>query len=398
MMPCRTAILECFSTFIEFAEDRFETWISDPRLVKSMQRQLTQTSGEAPELEHQEGFWALYWHQRSQKHSLPMAKYHLWAYLQEPCYWAAVHVTGRFVTVHCTVADGFQMAIADLDRILKRYSPSLGSSLKSYARTVFGNTIRERLRDSHEIHICTQWGLLRRLGKRQLKKSLLLAGYTQTDSFILVWECFKAICIPEPKRSARRLPPPSQAQFAQMVERYNRWRHQYSPVPAALDAAALEKALEVAAKAARDFLVPPIISLNQADDMGKEPQDILSAPGDDMPMVQLLYAEQLQQIRQMEAVLEASIATLALEEMTLLQLNYRQGLTQEAIAAQLQIKQPKVAKKLKRIHEELLLSVAQWSQATLDISAKSTVLATASKVIKEWLRDHLGPATPEACK
>ncbi|MGB6014119.1 MAG: sigma-70 family RNA polymerase sigma factor, partial [Nodosilinea sp.] len=317
---------------------------------------------------------------------------HLHAYLQEPCYWATQRVTERFAQGQWTLADGFQTAIAHTPNILKRYRPDYGSSLSTYAQTAFGNVIRDQLRQQHEANICSDWGLLRRLSQAQLQRSLRFAGVPQTESAILIWQCFKAVCQPDPQRLVRALPPPTPGQLAQMAERYNRQRVQLSPMPPRLGAEDLMASLQQVVQAARAYLAPSVISLNQPQfgQAGQEQLDTLSS--DDSPMNRLLaeeaYAQQQQRVRQLEAVLGKAIAALPPADQTLLRLYYRDTLTQTAIAQQLQIQQYQVSRQLSRVRQRLLVDVAQWSQKTLHIALDSTVLASMSDAIHEWLQRH----------
>ncbi|MBE7384623.1 MAG: sigma-70 family RNA polymerase sigma factor [Leptolyngbya sp. SIO1E4] len=365
-----------------------------------MQQQLSGTAVESAELKQSERFWAQYWHQmwrRSPAVARARATAHLCAYLQESCYWASANVTVRFTTVQCTLADGFQIAITCLERILKGYNPDYGSNLQVYARNAFGNVIRDQLRQQQEVNICSDWGLLRRLSQTQLTQSLLAAGLTDATPTVLVWQCFKAICTPDPKKSTRGLPTPSPAQLAQMTERYNQLRYQLSPVPDAIDAQTVLAKLRQSVKAARAYLTPTVTSLNQPqyDDASKESLDDLSLAAGETPMEQLLtieaYAERQQYVQQLERVLEQAIAALEPPSQALLALYYQQTLTQKEIAAHLNIKQYQVSRKLSRIRQQLLLSIAQWSQESLHISMESAVLASISELIHEWLQRRYRP-------
>lgn len=399
-MHSRTDILVVFSTFIQFSGDKFDRWISDPRLAKSMQQQLLQNGTGT---EHSETFWILYWYRlRSQ---YPRANAHLCAYLQEPCYLAADKVTRRFAMVQCSLADGFQIAIAHVDRILKGYNPDYGSSLKAYARKAFGNCIRDQLRQQQEVNISSDWGLLRRLSQTQLNQALLAAGYIQTSMPILIWQCFKAVCIPDPKRSARGLSAPSPEQLDAIVLRYNQLRHQlavdFDTELVNTDIASQQLMMELMrlATLVRAYLTPVISSLNQSqyEDSGEEQLDALST--DDTPMVQLLAAEafleQQQRLQEMGTVLEDAIAALDCPNQTLLHMYYYQTLTQKEIASQLNIQQYQVSRKLSRIRQGLLLSVIKWAQETLHISSNSDVLASVSEVIHEWLQQHYASKPPK---
>ncbi len=387
-MRSRITLLDLFSTFICFADDRFERWLSDPRLAKSMK----QRADDADAL-GKEGLWALYWHQQWQQQH-PQAAAHLCAYLQESCYWAADKVTKRFVSVQCTLPDGFQIAIAHLDRILERYSPDYGSSLKAYARVAFDNCIRDQLRQQQTVNICSDWGLLRKLSRTQLKEALLAAGFVQIEPLVLAWKCFNAICIPDPSRSARALSAPGDTQLIQIAERYNQMRIQLSPVPASADADAISAMLKRSVEAARTYLTPTVTSLQQKE----ETSEPLPAQGH-TPLSLLIaeetYGEQQHRQQQIAQVILDAIAQLDPNSQQLLHLYYQQSQTQKDIARQLQIKQYQVSRKLSRVRQALLLSVVRWSQETLHMSLDPTVLANVSDTIHEWLTQHyaLPPAS-----
>ncbi|PSN19232.1 group 3/4 sigma-70 RNA polymerase sigma factor [filamentous cyanobacterium CCP5] len=390
-MQRRTTVIDLFSTFIQFSGDLFDRWVRDHRLQKGMESNLVQ----GVQASQREAFWTLYWHQLWSKQVHQGAGRHLTAYLQEPCYWAIQSITQRFASAPWTLADGFQAAIAHTDRILKGYRPDYGSDLNAYARAAFGNLMRDQLRQQQDIHICSDWGLLRRLSQAQLQRSLLAAGFTQTEPAVLVWQCFKAIYTPDPQRSTRTLPPPNPEQFAQMTARYNQLRLQFSPPLPQLEIEALEDRLHHSIQAARTYLTPTFTSLDQPqfDPDGKTPLEGLSS--DDTPMDLLLaaeaYTEQQQRIRQIEAVLKDAIAQLTPADQTLLRLYYQQALPQTAIAEELQIQQYQVSRQLSRVRQRLLSTVARWSQETLHISVNSTVLKGMSDVIHEWLQRHYQP-------
>jgi RNA polymerase sigma factor (sigma-70 family) len=385
-MQLRTTVIDLFSTFIRLSGDRFDGWVSDRRLKKGMADCLARAEQASPS----EKFWALYWHKCWPTHT--QAEAHLQAYLQEPCYWATKRITARFTHGPWTLADGFQTAIAHTPSILKRYKPDYGSNLKTYAQTAFSNVIRDQLRQQHEATICSDWGLLRRLSRAQIQRSLRCAGITQTESAILIWQCFRAVCQPDPQRSVRALPPPTPDQLAQMAERYNRQRVELSPIPPRIGVEDLMASLQQVVQAARTYLAPTVMSLNQPqfDQAGQAPLETLS--DDDGPMHRLLaeeaYAEQQRRVQQLEAVLGKAIAALTPADQTLLRLYYREELTQAAIAQQLQIQQYQVSRRLSRVRQQLLVKVAQWSQEILHIALDSTILASMSDAIHGWLQRH----------
>jgi RNA polymerase sigma factor (sigma-70 family) len=384
----RTTVIDLFSTFMRFSADRFDGWRCDRRLQHNMASHLA--LGDNATLP--EAAWPLYWYQRWQGHTHLQAGAHLQAYLQEPCYWAIHSILRRFSQSPWTIADGFQTAIVQTDRILKGYRPDYGSDLRGYARTAFSNLLRDQLRQQQDMLICSDWGLLRRLSHTQLRASLLAAGITTPESAILVWQCFKAVYTPDPRRSVRTLPPPSSEQFAQMTERYNQQRRLLHPVPPPLAGDAVVTSLQQAVQAVRSYLTPTVTSLNQSPSGATQPERLDDLGHDETPMAQLLdaeaYVEQQQRVQQMQTALTSEIATLAPADQTLLRLYYGEALTQTAIAQTLNIKQYQVSRQLSRVRQQLLLAIARWSQNTLHISLNSSVLASMSDGIHEWLQQR----------
>ncbi|MEO0867574.1 MAG: sigma-70 family RNA polymerase sigma factor [Cyanobacteria bacterium J06642_11] len=391
-MDPRRDILVVFSTFIQFAEDRFERWFTRPRLVQSMRQQMQDVP------ERSEGFWALYWYRQLDSH--PNANDHLWAYLQEPCYRAAEQITHRFTTVQLSVADGFQIAIAHVQRILQGYKPDYGSTLKAYAQKSFGNAIRDYLRQQHEIQISTNWGLLRRVSQTQLTEALHAAGYVNTAPAILLWKCFRAICTPTPDRSVRGLPDPSEAQLQAIAQRLD----QESPDGSTSDffhepQQIMEKLIQLA-NLVRTYLNPVITSLNQPQYEDSIEEQLNTLIGEEEPpMVQLLnaeaYAKQQQQLQQIGGFLDNALTALSPEHQRLLVLYYQQKLTQNTIAQQLNIRQYQVSRQLNRIRRQLLLDVINWATMTLHTPSDCDVLENVSEVIHEWLQGHYSSAPPE---
>ncbi|MEA5463438.1 sigma-70 family RNA polymerase sigma factor [Leptothoe sp. PORK10 BA2] len=399
-----------FSTFATFADDRFKAWQSDPKLARSMQNQLKQSS----QLIYSEKFWALYWYR--QRHAHPYAVHHLWAYLQEPCYWASHGVTQSFNVVQCSLSDGFHSAIANIDRILNGYNPDHGSTLRAYAHKAFGNCIRDYLRQQNEINISSDWGILRRISQTQLTQAIQAAGFVQIESYILLWQCFKNVCVPDPNRSARGLPPPSTEQLEAIAKRYHH-SHSLSPAgvstpqdnrtmdshnmgPQVVDTQQLSMELSNLAALARAYLTPSVTSLNQPqydDQPGEEQLDALTSTSN--PMSELVaseeYDQQQERLQQINQVLQAAIADLDRPSHTLLSLYYQDSLTQTQIAQQQNTQQYQVSRQLRRIRQQLLLKVVTWGQETLHISPESSILASVSEVIHEWLQHHYSPQPPE---
>lgn len=294
------------------------------------------------------------------------------------------------------LADCFQIAIASLSDILKRYSPNHGASLKTYASLVFGNTIRDSLRQQHEADIRTDWGLLRKLSQKRLVESLQQTGLSADAiaSYVLAWTCFKTLWTSGDAPATRRLSRPDQATWDAIAQLYNRQRpHQLSPTAPQGTPETLERWLLSCAKYVRAYLYPATTSLNlsKSESGAGELQDDLPDRAGASPLTDLITQEELQerqtQQAQINEVLTTALTTLNPQIQTLLTLYYGQQLTQQQIAVQLDIKQYTVSRRLSSAKESLLLKLAQWSQETLHISLTSTAVSHMSVVLEEWLEE-----------
>lgn len=389
-MRPRQNIIEMFSTFLQLEAERFGGWASDLKLRRSMEKCLEQLH----RAEREENFWALYWYKIWQSQAAPIARLHLAAYLQEPCYWAAQKTAAANPSTQYGVSDCFQIAIAAVDTVLKGFNPTQGYELKSYASAIFHSALRNELRQRHEIDISTPWALLRRLSQKRLVESLQQAGLSeeQISSYVLAWKCFKALYAPAQPTATRQLPPPDKSTLEAIANLYNEQRHsQLNPSAPSCSAASLEKWLMVSAKAARSYLCPTFIS-PPPPASGEHSDEFLDHLPDRMTeslLDEFIAREdeesRLTQKSQMRAVLTSALNALDSQAQTLLQLYYREGLTQQQIARKTEMKQYTVSRRLSKSRELLLLALARGSQEILHISLNSNVLKDMSAILEEWL-------------
>ncbi|MBV9386406.1 MAG: sigma-70 family RNA polymerase sigma factor, partial [Chroococcidiopsidaceae cyanobacterium CP_BM_ER_R8_30] len=257
-MRSRQSLIDLFSSFLQFEAEHFSGWVTDPKLRRNMQNCLEQSPG-APALEN---FWALYWHKCWKAQQTRLAEAHLSAYLQETCYWAAKKTASRFASTQCRLSDCFQMAIAEVPKILKICDPNQRASLKTYSSVAFGNIIRDALRQKQEIDFCSDWGLLLKLSRKRLQQSLQNAGLTAETiaRYLLAWTCFEAAYITNKSPVVRRVQRPDRDTWEAMVKLYNSKRHQLNSPGAECTAETLEKWLLFCASQARSFLYPSVAS------------------------------------------------------------------------------------------------------------------------------------------
>lgn len=395
-MRPRQTLIEIFSSFLQFETDQVKGWIADPKLRRSMGYCL-ETSKSA---ETSEQFWALYWHAIWQTELSPIAKAHLVASLQEICYWAVKDTTIGYSSPQYRLSDFFQTAMERIDSILNGFNPKQNLSLKKYARVTFSNVIKDMLRLRQEIDICTDWSLLNKISQRRLIKSLQNAALPidTIDRYVLAWTCFQACFAPSQsptQASTRTLGTPSLDLWAAIAKLYNSERHHLMAAEPACTPDVLEKWLKACAKAVRSYLYPTTISLN-APKPGQEGEMQDDLPDrEQMSLLAKVIAQEERsngiRAEQINQVLIKALANLDFQLQQLLQLYYVQGLTQQQMAQQLDMKQYTVSRRLTKAKEQLLRALATWSREVLHISPTSDVLDYSSTILEEWLKAHYRP-------
>ncbi|MBL1179348.1 sigma-70 family RNA polymerase sigma factor [Pantanalinema sp. GBBB05] len=396
-MNARQSVIEIFSTFIQFMDDSFIRWLPDLRLQRSMQRCLKEATESNPS-GLSESFWALYWYRAWQQQPQSITTGHLSAYLQEAGYWVAQKATRQLPHSQYKLSDCFQIAIATVPNLLKSYRADQGASLKTFANLYFGNILRDTLRQQRESNSRTDWGLLRKISQKLLIESLRAAGRSDDTiaAYRLAWTCFKLYCAPTQAPATRQLQKPERADWAAIAQQYNQQRpHQLPPTAPVGSPEQLEKWLQDCAKQIRNYLHPPITSLNigrTASDTG-ELQDDLPDPTGTSLLTDLIAQEEWQ-ARQMQQQQISEVLIAALEQLNpamrqIVELYYQDGLTQQEIATQLNVKQYTVSRRLSSAKEALLLTLAQWSQEHLHITLTSPAVKAMSIVLEEWLQEKL---------
>lgn len=389
-MQRRQETVEIFSTFIQFDIDKFNGWITDAKLRRSMKACLEKSSSK-----ESDNFWALYWYKVWETQSTSLGYAHLAAYSQEACYWAArkfaLNVSG-----HSSLADYFQIAIAHLTKILKAFNPQFSSHLKSYAQLSFERIIRDALRVRREADICSDWGLLHKISRKRLIKSLQNMGLNNQniESYVLAWECFEELYT-SGNTEIRQCSKPDNAHWQAITNLYNTQRlTRFGANSAAVNPQTIEKWLLECAQAVRNFLYPKFVSADTPlkDDGDASLLDMLPGNVQDSLIVEMVEQEEAASFKdqqtQLNEVLNQAIAALDAKSQKLLQVYYSKQLTQTEIAKQLEIKQYQVSRLLSRIKKSLLLTLTQWSQNILHTSPTSDVIASINISLEEWLKFH----------
>ncbi len=391
-MRPRDRLIDQFSTFALLKEDSFWRWIAEPRLERSMQQQLTNTSQPTTD----DRVWALCWYRQLTKHSL--AQSHLTAYLQEVCYWIAIEMTRRLKSSQYTPADYFQIANIEIPRVFKSFNPDRNNNLKIYAKLVLTNALKDLLRQRQVADVCSDWSLLRKVSKKRIGEVLLQQGTVEPEvaRYQFAWFCFKTVYVPL-ERNSQGLPPPDPIVWSKIVELYNTKRQHQLVFPCeVLTPAQMELQMTKLAKWIRSYLYPPIDSLNRSkSEPGTgEIQDDLTDPSNsksllDTAIEQAEFDRRMRQQSELETILTQALANLSPELRSILQLFYREGLSQQELANRLQMSQPTIFRRIKQAESQLLAALLVWIESKLNKLPDPNELKDISTNLRAWLIDRV---------
>ncbi len=431
-MQSRKLLIDQFSNFIRLGDDRFEGWCPEPRLHKSMAHQLQQSSAEA---DSEAQFWALYWHQHWRDQSHIWAEQHLLAYLQEACYWVAQEIFRKVTGVRSQSATGdspvdfFQMAMADVPLALGKFKPQKSSYLKSFAQVFLSNRIKSSLRQRRQADFCSIWGLLRKTSRKQLFAVLQQQGMgeVQVAQYRLLWMGFQALYVPNQPTSSQ-LPKPDQVLWQDIADFYNDQRLTLLEASAPrLEAAGVAEQLRSLSQWIRNYHYPKVDSLNRprfpGEDSGpaEDWQDAIASEDSGASLQALISQEEQAERRQTQAKLHQQLAQAfeQLDEQSQLILNllYREGLSQQTVMVQVQVSQPTISRRVKKAKKQLLEQLLQWVQANAEQETQESInagvnlnvadppemnlnnfpnpdqLKAITVALEEWLRVYLHQAT-----
>ena len=213
--------------------------------------------------------------------------------------------------------------------------------------------------------------------------------------YILAWNCFKTIYVPERATSTRKLPKPEPEAWQAIANLHNQERHsQLTQSAEAITTDELERWMLICVRAVRSYLFPNIGSINQPKPGYETGEIVDSIVGDvdESLLADLITSEEIEQRTQQQTdisqFLTATIAQLKPEEQKLLELYYALDLKQAEIAQELKTKQYSVSRKLSKVRKTLLMTLAEWTQATMHISLTSDILDNISSLLEEWLASY----------
>jgi RNA polymerase sigma factor (sigma-70 family) len=397
-MYTRRDITEIFSTFAQFEANRFTRWVSDGKLRRS----ILLCQEKCSETQASDEFWALFWYNQWLLHDGNVPTLHLSAYLQEACYWAAENTNKRFSSTQYSVVDYFQMAIAEVGKVLAGFKPEKSSSLKAYGMMEFSSLLKATLRQRHDADICTNWSLLRKVSRRRMVQALQDAGLSLETiaRYQLAWKCFKELYTHTQVGGTQKLPEPDKKLWDAIANLYNTERHGQLTSPGAeIDGETAQKWLTNTAVSIRAYLYPAIKSLDEPKPGSESNQDwdLPEELRSESVLTEIIESEDRQerknQISQMHDVLVAALGELPAELQQMLQMYYKQKLTQQEIANKLEMHQIKICRRLNKARELLLGELVKWSQKEWGKNpqevykfSKLKQVNNRSDALEEWLR------------
>jgi RNA polymerase sigma factor (sigma-70 family) len=370
-------MLELFSTFAVLEGAYFQRWVVDARLRRSMQGCIDQRS----EISQSDKVWALYWFKQWQPHNL--AEVHLSAYLQESCYWVAHQIAQRLKSNQYLLTDYFQMANGEIPRVLRSFVPDRGIALKSYASTVLTNALKDILRQRQAADIASDWSLLRKVSKKRIAEVIAHAGVADAEQYQRAWFCFKTLYVPS-EAPGETLSRPSAEVWNAIAQAYNSQGLPLTPDQ-------LELRLSQLSRWIRAYLYPSVDSLNRplAGQETGELQDTL-ADAEAESLLDQAIAQEAQIERdslrsRIHILLSQTLVELKPELQIVLDLCYRQKLSQQELAVHLNTSQPTVSRRLKKAEAALLDALLNWCAAQFDRYLNPGEVQTLSAALREWL-------------
>ncbi len=397
MVP-RQEIIKLFSTFLQFDDHCFSQWASDVRLRRNMQKSLEAYSNQPSIASPQgiENFWTLYWHRCWTNQSNHFAAGHLSAYLQEPTYWAAQQIVRQFSNIQFGISDYCQIAMTEMNSVLKGFNPDRGASLRTFASIAVPRLLKDRLRQRHEIDFCSNLGLLRRISKKKLREALEQIGLSKATiaQYQLAWTCFNTLYVcDQPGNNV--LPIGDRQMWTAITDLYHREQRNLGMSHSDCTPETIDRWLNQCATWVRSYLYPTIESLNIPKPgfaSGSERQDDLSEPFQESLLAELVHQEEENTRQDERLILREAIVTaihqLNPESQEILQLYYQQGLTQQQIIQHLQMSQATVSRRLTKSREALLRALVSWSEQRLNSAITSNQIKDLSAALEEWLGTH----------
>jgi RNA polymerase sigma factor (sigma-70 family) len=399
-MERRHNLVTQFSTFIHWENNRFHGWHSHSRLHRSMVNQLEQD----PSLQNTQ-YWTMFWHQQWLLHNkqdtpsrTDMSQQHLYAYLQEPCYFSSIKIWNNYKhRIPYTVADLFNFGFAYVNQILMKFDPVQAPNIGAFSCNKFRNRILDELRQQDKTIGYTIWNLLLRASVHKMEEALLAHRSVTEDSLELhlnAWEVYKKIYTPVRTVQNRKIQEPSAEIWEHIAIAYCK---NYSQIETQ---ESIKKKLIFCADALLKYSSLNCISLNEPKYKNGNSELIESSEildydhlihhieienqDDIQEHFQLIYKYFSKKLNG----LDITKYRLNVSTQKILELYYGQELKQVQIAEQLGINQSTVARTISKVKEILASQLIDWSKTHLEALTKLTDVETVGDGLEQWFQEY----------
>ncbi|MCM1981546.1 sigma-70 family RNA polymerase sigma factor [Lyngbya confervoides] len=315
----------------------------------------------------------------------------LLAYLQEPCYQAAVKVhQGYQQRLSHTLFDYFGWGTVHVPRLLQDFQPELNPDLARYAYSILQNRILDELRMLDRSLGYTQWSLLLHVSERRLRQALARAGMAEPTPYLQVWQLYRQLGRSPQMRHQGKVREPSRDLLRQILTQYQ----QQFPDAVSLDQ--MSRRLQEAAVALKTYLSMPERSLNAPIDASSETElgGILPDPGQDWDEaldraeLEAQYQALSDWLSQEICQIQPSQYRLNPQIFTMLERYYGAGLTQTEISQELGVNQSTVGRNLAKFEEILAARLIPWAEDHLATSISPDRISPLCEALEQWLQTY----------
>ena len=382
-MDKRESLIEQFSTFIMWSEERFQRWQTDPRLSRHMEKSFQRvTSGDRQ-------YWVAYWHQQWQQHNRSISRDHLYAYLQEPCYRVAVQLWSTYQHRHDRpLFDLFSQGVLCFQKLLTSFNPILNPNLGAYASFFLKWRILDELRRQDKSYGHTLWSLLLHTSETRVRKALIAMGINGLllEYHLQAWDCYVELYKPAKVKREGKIQAPPPEIWAKIVATYNL----LMPQPQNLET--IQQWVNTSGQAVFRYMSPAEVSINQplSTEGQQEFIDVTAAPDDNESPDSLLdygaiYIQILAWLREEWQGLDLRTYRLNAHTKRIVQLYYGEGQEQKEISQQLGINQSTVSRTLNKVKTIVTDRFLEWSMDNLHISLQVNDVETINEAVSQWL-------------
>lgn len=386
-MDKRESLVDQFSTFIVWREDRFSQWQVNPRLRHHMQQHCQQNDSVSSQ------YWVAYWHQQWQRHTFPfssISREHLYSYLQDPCYRVAAQLWANYRNrKDQPLTDLFSQGVLCFEKLLENFNPVLNPNLAAYASFFLKWRILDELRRQDKSYGHTLWSLLIHSSEARVRKALIAMGLTDTvlACHLQAWECYVELYKPvKIKREGKIQAPPAEI-WSQIAAVYTAVMSEDPGVDR------IKQWVETCGQAVFRYIAPSEVSLNQplSADGQQELLDVIPVPETDVSAAdssddyKTIHNQILTWLRAEWQTLEVKKYRLNANVRTIVQLYYGEGREQTEISRQLEINQSTVSRTLNKVKAILAERFLEWSANHLHISPLTDDIEIVNEAVSQWL-------------